>query len=94
MFQLSDMIALVLIYKLAVSHGQQNVIMTFKVRGQGIGANALKSAYLTRYWFKGLMSIHTSIYSPVTNKICPKVKFTMPMLLFSYLTNGHRVLRF
>ena len=39
------------IYTFIISHGQQNVITLFKVRGQGNGANALKSPYLTRYGF-------------------------------------------
>ena len=63
---------------------------TFKVRGQGNGANAVKSPISQGIGFRVSRQYTPQYnYSPVSNKICPKVKFTMPTLLFSYSTNGY-----
>ena len=45
-----------------ISHGEQNVTMTFNVSGHGHSAKALKSRYLTNCWSYGIvLNMYTRI---------------------------------
>ena len=52
-------------YTNIISHGEQNVTMTFNVSGQGHSAKELKLRYLANCWFYGvLFDMYTHIIYP------------------------------
>ena len=37
-----------------INHGEQNMTLTFKLKGQGHSLNVIKSHYLPNRWYQGV----------------------------------------